>query len=332
MKRLIIGCGQTGSRLAEMFRDKNDDILTFSTATEDAFGLSHNIQLETDGSGRNYNLGLKIWGGHKEEIEKALEPYTYTKVIYFAALAGGSGSSSIRYMLSPLLRNHNKVLFVGILPFISEAIPATANGVRAMQKLNDYQDKISIMLFSNEDIGKFTDRNYTAINNHIIGSVKCVANLTEELNDSSLYTPLSVDQLEADSITYAGGFLNVSFSNLEEENTKFIGYGKLNEARNVLVVRSIYSSIGNKEVDEEASKLVDIVKKVSGRAKKARVLYGIVRNNYDNIFYLTIAAGLTVGKLINKFKNKAIDRVTNYREEEEHEDIITREEDKFLNV
>lgn len=332
MKRLILGAGQTGSRLAEIFKGKEDDVLTFSTAAEDSVGLSNNIEIERNGSGRNYNLGIKIWSTHKEQIEKVLEPYEYTRVIYFAALGGGSGGSSIKFILNILLRQHNKVIIAGILPFISEAIPATANAVRAMQRLVEYQDKCSIMLFSNEDIGKFTDRDYKVINNHIIGSVRCCANLNSELSDATLYTPLSIDHLESDSITYAGGFINISFSNLEEENVKFISYGKINEAHNILLARSVYSKIKNEEVDVEATRLIEIVKKFSGRAKRARILYGILRNNYDSILYITIASGLNIQRLITRYKDKAIIRVTNYREEREHEDVISKEEGKFLDV
>jgi len=332
MKRLILGCGQTGSRLAEMFKSKNDDIITFSTAVEDAIGLSNNIQVSDEGSGRNYNIGLRLWAEKKEEIAKILEPYERTRIVYFAALGGGSGSSSIRIVLNQLTRQKNKILFVGILPFLAEAIPATANAVRSMQSLVYYQDKCSIMLFPNELIGKFTARDYTAINDHIIGAIRCVTNLNSELNDSSLYTPLSIDYLEADSIAYAGGFVNVSFSNLEEESLKFIGYGKINEAKNILVARSVYSKIKQAEVDSEANKLIEVVKKISGRARGARILFGIIRNNYDNILYITIAAGLKIGHLIDKYKNLAIDRVTNYRAEEMHEDIIDKDENKFLNV
>ena len=332
MKRLLLGCGQTGSRLAELFKSKDDEILTFNTALEDEVGLTNNIELSRDGSGRNYNLGLKIWGENKEEVEKALEPYVRTKVVVFAALGGGSGSSSIKAVLMPLLRQRNKILFVGMLPFISESIPATANAVRAMQKFNEFQDKCSIMLFSNEDIGKFADRDFSHINEHIIGSVKCVVNMNDELNDPSLYSPLSIDHLETASISYAGGFVNVSFSNLEEETVKFISYGRINEAKNVLIARSVYSKIKNADVDDEANKLIEVTKKISGRAKGARILSGIIRNNYDTILYVTVAAGLSIDKVIDKYKGKAIDRVTNYREEEEHEDYITREEAKFLNV
>jgi len=332
MKRTIIGCGQTGARLAEMFKFQDDNIITFSTAEEDSFGLTNNIQISKNGSGRNYNVGLKIWSQNQEKVAEALADVEGTKVIYFAALAGGSGSSSIHVVLRQLLRNKNKVLFVGILPFLSEAIPAAANAVRAMQRLNDYQDRISIMLFSNEFIGKVVGRNYTEINQHIIGSTRCVANLNDELNDPDLYTPLAVDRLEVDSITYAGGFVNISFSNLEEESPKFIGYGKINEAKNVLIVRSIYSKIKNAEVDSEADKLVEVVKKISGRAKKARILYGIIRNNYDNILYITIASGLKIGNMIKKYKDFAFDRVAGYRETTEKEDIITKDEAKFLDV
>ena len=332
MKRLILGCGQTGSRLAEMFRGKEDEIITFSTAIEDTFGLTNNIEIAKEGSGRNYNLGIKLWAQNKDKLEEVLGHYERRKVIYFASLAGGSGSSSIKFILNTLLKHKNKIMFIGILPFLSEAIPATANTVRAMQKLNEYSDRISIMLFSNEEISKVFGRDYTAINNHIIGSVSCVANLTSNLNDPDLYTPLSIDELEADSIAYSSGFLNVSFSNLEEESPKFIGYGKINEARNILIIRSIYSKIKNEEVDKESSRLVEIVKKISKRAKNARLLYGIIRNNFDNLFYITIASGFSIGKLISKYKDYAIDRVTNYRQETEKVDILTKDEDKFLNV
>lgn len=332
MKRLILGCGQTGSRLAEMFKGPEDEILTFSTAAEDTFGLTNNIEVSSQGSGRNYNLGLKIWAENKEKLEEALGPYERRKVIYFASMAGGSGSSSIKFILNILLRQKNKILFIGILPFLSEAIPATANAVRAMQRLNEYSDRISIMLFSNEEVSKIFGRDYTAINNHILGSVRCVANLNSELNDPGLYTPLSIDELEADSIAYSSGFLNISFSNLEEENPKFIGYGKINEAKNILIVRSVYSKIKNEEVEKEATRLVEIVKKISRRAKRSRVLYGIIRNNFDNLFYITIASGFDITKLISKYKNYAIERVTNYRQEEEKTSIITKDEEKFLNV
>jgi len=332
MKRLIIGCGQTGSRLAEMFRGREDDIITFSTAIEDTFGLTNNVEIAKEGSGRNYNLGLKLWAENKEKLIESLEPYSRRKVIYFASLAGGSGSSSIKFVLNTLLRQRNKVMFIGILPFLSEAIPATANAVRAMQRLNEYSDKISIMLFSNEYISKTFGRDYNSINNQILGSVRCVANLTAELNDPDMYTPLAIDELESDSIAYSSGFLNVSFSNLEEENPKFIGYGKINEARNILVIRSIYSKIKNDEVDKESSRLVEIVKKISRRAKSARILYGIIRNNFDNLFYITIATGFDITKLISKYKDYAIDRVTNYRQEREKIDILTKDEAKFLNV
>ena len=70
MEKTVIGVGQTGTRLAALYAQKGDALLTFNTDVRDSGG----IRLGTDriitngGAGQNYSRGLKIWAEGREKL------------------------------------------------------------------------------------------------------------------------------------------------------------------------------------------------------------------------------------------------------------------------
>lgn len=342
--KTVIGVGQIGSRLASLYAKKNDILLTFNTDHRDSGGikLGNDHLVVNGGAGQNYSKGLKIWAENREKLEKYLLPVENQEVVYFVAGGGGSGSSSVITFLNILMKQNNKILLVVVSPFLKENIPATSNATRLLSRVNEFSNNMSVYIASNDDTAKeINSTSFAKINNKIVEKVRHITDLPN-IHDDKSYTPFAIDEGDHASVAFSGGFINISYDNLEEdmETTgkpkipKF-SYGKFNEAANVLVTKLIHNKHNDDTVQIEGDKLMDVTMSIGSRSKGARTLYGIIRpddRKYPS--YITLASGISVDKIFAKLKGKATNSAIKYTEKVNtklHKKLENKE-DKILDV
>lgn len=338
--KTVIGVGQSGSRLADLYSNKSDITLTFNTDRRDVGGikLGNDRLITNGGAGQNYAKGLKIWAENREKLERYLEPVENQNVVYFVSAGGGSGSSSVVTFLNILMRQSNKILLVILSPFLKESIPATSNATRVLSRVAEFSNNMSVLLMSNDEIAKSIDsKSFTAINNEIIDRVRMITDIAT-FHDEKYFTPFAIDDGDHKSVAYSGGFINISLTDLEEKeggNLPKFSYGNIRESSNVLITKSIYTKLSQSDAMIEGDKLVEVSMKLSSAAKGARVIHGTIRNNNKKFpKYVTIASGLNIDKVFNKLKNKATDSAIKYTDKIKTKESkkLERSEDRILNI
>lgn len=342
--KTVIGVGQVGSRLASLYANKKDVLLTFNTDHRDSGGikLGNDHLVVNGGAGQNYSRGLTIWAENREKLEKYLAPVEDQEVVYFVAGGGGSGSSSVITFLNILMKQNNRILLVVATPFIKESIPATSNATRLLNRVAEFSNNMSVYVASADDISKnLGSHSFEKINEKIVENVRTITDLPDFHNDGH-YTPFAIDEGDHQSVAYSGGFINLSYDNpefyegreLKIKNPKF-SYGKIQEASNVLVTKLIHTRHNQETTTLEGDKLVEVAMRVSGSAKSARALYGVVRNSDKQLpDYITLASGLSVDKIFDKLKSKATDSAIRHMEKSKTKTSkkLERKEDKLLDV
>lgn len=342
--KTIIGVGQTGSRLANLYVKNNPDdvLITFNTDERDSGGIKSKGDhiIVQGGAGQNYSRGLKIWAENKEKIEQILDPVFDQDVIYFVGAGGGSGSSSVVTFLNILMKKQNRILVVPVIPFIKESLPATSNATRMLNRLAEFSNNMSVYVATNDEYGKKYGNSYEIINYNIINDIDMISNLPY-FHDSKYMTPFAIDDNDHQSVAFSGGFINFSFDELydphsEKVSTPKFGYGKLKEASNVLVTRVIPTNVNNEETMLRGDELVKVSMKISSAAKGARVIYGSIRADKKLQLpeYVTLATGLDITKIFDKLRSKATNSATLYNEKihTKEKRRLERSEDKLLDV
>lgn len=342
-KKVVIGAGQCGTRLAAKFALEDDKLITFNTDSRDVGGenLENDHVVVEGGAGQNYSKGLKIWSQHRDEINNYLEDVQDEYVVYFISGGGGSGSSSVITILNSLLENRNKVLLVVALPFIKESIPATSNATRLLSRVAEFSNNMSVLLMANDEISKVVgSTSFDKINDEIIRRTRVVTDIIN-LHDDKFFTPFAIDEGDHSSVAFSGGFINLSFDPLYIERdgeTKIkmpkFSYGSLKEASNVLVVKNIPTSRNHTEAMREGDYVVEAAMKVGNSAKGSRTLYGAIRTDKNVAEYTTFVSGIGIDKIFDKMKSKATDSAILYTEKvkTKTKKKLDRSEDRTLDI
>ncbi len=338
-KKVVIGAGQCGTRLAAKFALEDDKIITFNTDSRDVGGenlINDHIIVE-GGAGQNYSRGLKIWAQHREELEETLKDVENEYVVYFISGGGGSGSSSAITILSILLEKKNKVLLVVALPFLKESIPATSNATRLISRISEFSNNMSVLLMSNDDISKEVNSTaFDKINDEIIRKTRLVTDVVN-LHEDSHFTPFALDEGDHSSVAFSGGFINVSSDHLYDgakvKLPKFT-YGAIKEASNILIVKNIPTKRNKTEAMHEADKVMSAAMEIGSVVPGARMLYGTIRSDKNISEYTTFASGISVDKIFNKLKEKANDSAIKYSDKVNTKATkkLDKSEDKTLDI
>lgn len=339
-KKVVIGVGQCGTRLAAKFALEGDKLITFNTDSRDVGGenLNDDHIIVEGGAGQMYSKGLKIWSQHRDEVQTILEDVQDEYVVYFISGGGGSGSSSVITILSSLLENRNKVLLIIALPFIKESIPATSNATRLLSRVAEFSNNMSVILMSNDEISKqVNSKSFDKINEEIIRKTRIVTDIIN-LHDDKFFTPFAVDEGDHASVAFSGGFINVSFdplfdSEMKPKNPKFT-YGALKEASNVLIIKNIPTKRNHAEAMNEGDRVVEAAMKLGTAAKGARTLYGTIRTDKNVAEYSTFVSGIGIDKIFDKMKSKATNSAIQYTEKvkTKTKKKLDRSEDRTLDI
>jgi len=353
-KRIVLGAGQCGMKLANrFFRTYKDSegLISLSTSVEDSVGIPKTglIQVSKSGSGKKFSRGSSIWEKNINEISKEFRKVKDSDVIYFSSAGGGSGSSSIKYVTDVLLANNNRVFLVLVLPFDYENLPYKPNALQSLSKLQDegYTNRISVLVFDNDKLGKdYYDIEYSGdgkeikrpnlehINDHIISTTSIVVDLVEKYHLKDKYSPFSIDALEHESVIFSNGILGVDFKKYEEgpTNVKF-DYGKISDEKNVVIAKAVNTHVSDYQIDQNTAIFMDVVKKISRKSKNARVISGIIRTNQiDDATYIIIGNNLDITKYIEKTKNKISTSIESYRQVNERDKVLEENEYEMFDV
>lgn len=337
-----IGTGNAGMKLAVLF---DDDAVLLSTADQDAANFrGHRVhKFNDDGCGKKYGTGLKLWNRLSDHLQDSLEDLKNEQVVVFSSLGGGSGSSSLQFIVKILIEQGNKVLVAGVLPFKKEVVPPLANAVQSINSLLPFINEVSIMLFDNEILLKEYKNNWTQVNESIVQKVNYTVNLVEKFSVDG-YSPATIDQSELESVVFGGGFIDMSDNFLEEKPPKF-AYGRLDaETKNVLIAMFVGENAKRDTLEEYHNILTTVQSKYAGRAKNARIVPGIIRGKIneanseegiDDRCYITIASGLNIEKYsekIAKLRDQAVEKATIFAAKQKGKSIVSVKDTKVLDI
>ena len=351
-KRYVIGAGQCGMRLAYNYylqfgKYGNNVLLGLSTSIEDSVSMPKSavIQVDTVGSGKKFSAGAEIWSNNYNKLKRELSGIKDSDVVYFASAGGGSGSSSIKFISDILLSSNNRIFLVMVLPFGYETLPFKPNAIRAISEIHDngYADRMTVLLFNNDKLSKkFVDReiididhevdvtNLEKINNYITGTASLALDLIDVYHDPVKYSPFTIDELEHHSVLFSRGFLGVTVNDPDEteDMTKVkFEYGNIKEAKNVIVAKVNRLGESNYIIDQSVGGFLNNIKKISRKAKSARIMYGIIRTDkITNGTYIIIANKLDVSSYIGKIREKIGSAIESFRTEVKRESILKKEE------
>lgn len=340
----VIGSGNTGMKLATMFDNTNPILI--STAHQDSVNYKEYAvnTFTEDGAGKRFGTGLSIWAKNENKLRGVLQDVTNDRVVIFASLGGGSGSSSLSFISNILMEQGNKVLIVGILPHKKEINPPLANAVQSINGIMNVISDVSVILFNNEQLLKMFSNDWNSVNNHIIKRMTYLVNLLEQYSTDN-YSPMTIDRSELDSVVFGGGFIDVTDDFLEERPPKFT-YGKINpETKNLMVAMFVDNSVGEEQVDDYHRVLTNVTNKLAGRAKNARLVPGILRGKVEwsrsddetikDRAYITIASGLGIEQYltqIEKMRDDAMQRAEAFASKSKVGTLVSKKESNILDI
>lgn len=350
--RIILGVGQCGMKLAfeyfTKYQNKKNELLALSTSAEDSVGIpkTNLVQIATEGSGKKFSTGSNIWAENYGKLLNELEDITESDIIYFVSSGGGSGSSSISLVADILLspEKENRIFLIMVLPFSYEVLPFKANTLRAISSLQESRsdNRISIMLFNNEKLSKIYFKiengieitDLERINKHIISSTSLVIDLINEYHNPAKFSPFTIDEIEHESVIFSNGFIGVDAKvyNGNEASVKF-DYGAISTAKNVIIAKAIRTRESDYLVKAGAGGFLEKVKKISRKAKNARIMYGVIRTDkIEDGTYIIIANNLSIDKYINKVKNKVGGNIEGFLTKEQREKVLSSKERNLFDI
>lgn len=355
--RIILGAGQCGMKLAfeyfTKFQNKKNELLALSTSTEDSVGIpkTNLVQIATEGSGKKFSTGSNIWAENYGKLLNELEDINESDIIYFVSSGGGSGSSSISLVTDILLslEKGNRVFLIMVLPFSYEVLPFKANTLRAISSLqeNRSDNRISIMLFDNEKLSKIyfniektsdgvivNTTDLERINEHIVSSTSLVIDLINEYHNPTKFSPFTIDEIEHESVIFSNGFIGVDAKvyNGNKVSVKF-DYGNISTAKNVIIAKAIRTRESDYLIKSGAGNFLEKVKKISRKAKNARIMYGVIRTDkIEDGTYIVIANNLSIDKYVNKVKSKVGENIEGFLTKEQREKILTSKERNLFDI
>lgn len=139
----VIGVGQAGSRIAEVFHKKGYDVGVINTSAQDLEFIevlpSQKLLLEGSlgGTGKDLDLGREIFEESAEELLPFIDDVTEgNNMIYLAVSGGGgTGSSSVDTLVPMLFETGLPVGVIYVLPKATEDAQSKKNSIETLSRL-----------------------------------------------------------------------------------------------------------------------------------------------------------------------------------------------------
>lgn len=143
IKMAVIGVGQAGSRISEVFGSLGYDAAAINTSSQDLefINLPDDRKLllkgTLGGTGKDLELGREVFSNSHDLIADFVEPLTSgNNMIYLAASGGGgTGSSSVEVMIPMLYELGLPVGVIYVLPKGTEDAQSKKNSIETLAKL-----------------------------------------------------------------------------------------------------------------------------------------------------------------------------------------------------
>lgn len=324
---LIIGAGQTGIRIASMFRDKYNydkkNVLLFNTNPDDdikGVTLLH-TKNRIDGSGRNpqYTLETIIPQNEielRDTVEKQLRDNDIGSVILFNSLSGGSGSA-INYFIAseiliPFKANIAKtfdIVSVVINPFSYEGNPAVSNSMAMLNMYFSLTKDISIIPIENDIAYKESKgaNTFEATNDLISDIVFKTINYDYFLGKPKTEGLGTLDRKEMSRIVEpANGFLawsKVDIKDLKKISNPLNSFNVATAKKMIVMIRTPQSqSIDLKILERFNNEYPSILK-----------IYAESESENENIEIEMIANGINIPESHVKKVNETVENIQNLK-------------------
>ena len=139
----IIGVGQAGSRIAEVFYALGYDVGVINTSAQDLkfINVLDTNKLLLDGTlggtGKDLDLGREIFSSHKDEIIDFVSPIINGNDMIYLAVSGGggTGSSSVDVMIPLLLQSGLPIGVIYVLPKATDDAQSKKNSIETIARL-----------------------------------------------------------------------------------------------------------------------------------------------------------------------------------------------------
>ena len=139
----IVGVGQAGSRIAEVFHKKGYDAVVINTSAQDLEFIdvppSQKLLLEGSlgGTGKDLDLGREIFADNTDLITPALDRVLDGNHMVYLAISGGggTGSSSIDTLVPMLFETGTPVGVIYVLPKATEDAQSKKNSIETLSRL-----------------------------------------------------------------------------------------------------------------------------------------------------------------------------------------------------
>jgi len=139
----VVGVGQAGSRLAEVFHKKGYDVGVVNTSAQDLEFIEvpghQKLLLEGSlgGTGKDLDLGREIFEESQDQLAEFLDPIVDGNNMVYVAVSGGggTGSSSVETMVSMLFESGIQVGVIYVLPKATEDAQSKKNSIETLSRL-----------------------------------------------------------------------------------------------------------------------------------------------------------------------------------------------------
>lgn len=174
-KVLVVGLGQCGNKIADIFGRNGYASIGINTAEEDMKSLANIKKIAIGnhgGSGKDRNLAIEQLKGEFSTIFETIKEHSSNKdfIIVCSSLGGGTGSGTIVATSSNVANFlKKKVIVAGVLPLEDEGINLKSNAIQAISELDKVKNSINVLLEKNGDHDK--------INNKIFKKIDSVFNI-----------------------------------------------------------------------------------------------------------------------------------------------------------
>jgi cell division GTPase FtsZ len=139
----VLGVGQAGSRIAEVFHKKGYDVGVINTSSQDLkfIDVLPHQKLLLDGSlggtGKDLDLGRDIFEASRDEVADFTDRVLEGNDMAFLAISGGggTGSSSVDVMVETLFATEMPVGVIYVLPKATEDAQSKRNSIETLARL-----------------------------------------------------------------------------------------------------------------------------------------------------------------------------------------------------
>ena len=139
----VIGVGQAGSRIAEVFHKKGYDVAVINTSAQDLEYIDVPpaqkllLQGSLGGTGKDLDLGREIFNANADVVNDLVSDVVEGNHMVYLAVSGGggTGSSSVDAMIPTLFNTGLPVGVIYILPKATEDAQSKKNSIETLSRL-----------------------------------------------------------------------------------------------------------------------------------------------------------------------------------------------------